>query len=863
MDLRSFCSMQGFDSAICLTYSFDPVFFEHVVLPDLWSGGTNGILVFADARQARESVIRSARQLRYLGRRYCLVPVSTTGAFHPKMLLRIGSEGAAVCIGSGNLTSGGWGGNRELVTAWHVEKNDSSQVAVVDWLSDVLMEYTRDKTALDVLTLIRDRHWLLGTPGAGDSPILLSHKGKSIGQQLMDRWQGRRFRRLCVLTGSTDANGAMIKWAVNTFGISEVLIGLDPQNAGFIPSSLARIGCAVRLIPLSPSPCPHAKLAWFEGPDGYAAVAGSANCSASAWSIAPNSGGNTELVVVYDSCRKEDFSSFLELLEGDSFEPAATPGLGRRREAEEGSDADAEAHDYSLVSLSLNGTIGRLIAVVEPGIPEGAVVYACLGGLELPLDRAGLKGRSWVGPLPDLHPSVTTVFGHLIIHQDTKIQHTDVRWLDEIDELRNSFGARHAASTVRELAKLGTTSEYRRLLEDLARVISTVLGESTSFPDPPAVGSDTEGESQETQEVMPVSPEDLIVSLDEIEERESQKSSTAPGLSLALLGVMRVLFAEPEHVSENVTEGLTTASIDEPIHSSREVGSSRSQDGEKRLPSQDLRKRLCDQMTRFLEKFGGATFCERCTATQMVQGAALPLAVAAVGIEGEWLDTGTASEWAVTVSDILFRTMHTSHEDEPVGLLAKVEVRYDRERRSETYAQVVGDGALWVSLAAAINWIAWDQSGRGLEKALMLREIYSGPQLFARADQRRINLLVSRLHMKDTDRTILLKAKRMTDQLRRLESYLIDNFGSLRALQERKTCCTGDPLWHETGGYGRAAEKSEIVEGGRIDIYRRERAQVVMVKSDFYLNLRLLAEIDPKVRKLLAPFGQCWPSLQE
>jgi hypothetical protein len=118
MNPREFCRQRGFNSAILLTYCFEPLFFERVILKDLWAGETGDILVLGDAREINESSTRWIGQLRNLGRRYQLALALTKGAFHPKLMLRVGSEGAAVWVGSGNLTSGGWGGNHEVCCAW-------------------------------------------------------------------------------------------------------------------------------------------------------------------------------------------------------------------------------------------------------------------------------------------------------------------------------------------------------------------------------------------------------------------------------------------------------------------------------------------------------------------------------------------------------------------------------------------------------------------------------------------------------------------------------------------------------------------------------------------------------------------------
>ncbi len=39
MNPREFCKEGAYPIAILLTFDFDPLFFERIVLPDLWRGG--------------------------------------------------------------------------------------------------------------------------------------------------------------------------------------------------------------------------------------------------------------------------------------------------------------------------------------------------------------------------------------------------------------------------------------------------------------------------------------------------------------------------------------------------------------------------------------------------------------------------------------------------------------------------------------------------------------------------------------------------------------------------------------------------------------------------------------------------------
>jgi len=52
MNPRLFCREQVYETTIGLTYTFDPIFFERLILNDLRAGGSGEILIIADPRMA-------------------------------------------------------------------------------------------------------------------------------------------------------------------------------------------------------------------------------------------------------------------------------------------------------------------------------------------------------------------------------------------------------------------------------------------------------------------------------------------------------------------------------------------------------------------------------------------------------------------------------------------------------------------------------------------------------------------------------------------------------------------------------------------------------------------------------------------
>ena len=86
----------------------------------------------------------------------------------------------------------------------------------------------------------------------------------------------------------------------------------SPAFASFDAGALGELPLAVRFIESDPARLMHAKFYWFSGPDGNAAVMGSANCSAAAW-LAKHDAGNVELVVTYDQAELAAFKPILSV----------------------------------------------------------------------------------------------------------------------------------------------------------------------------------------------------------------------------------------------------------------------------------------------------------------------------------------------------------------------------------------------------------------------------------------------------------------------------------------------------------------------------------------------------------------------
>ena len=122
-------TMTDATSAIVLTHNIDFLFLQSIVRPRLRKCGNPKLTIFADAGCATGSYRQQHFALDGLGRHYRVVPVVLESGrrFHPKAILLAGPSKAALAVGSGNVTHGGWSANHEI---WATYESDDGLPAI-------------------------------------------------------------------------------------------------------------------------------------------------------------------------------------------------------------------------------------------------------------------------------------------------------------------------------------------------------------------------------------------------------------------------------------------------------------------------------------------------------------------------------------------------------------------------------------------------------------------------------------------------------------------------------------------------------------------------------------------------------------
>ena len=858
MNPRELCREPGYPSALLLTYDFDPLFFERIVLPDLWLGGSGDVLVVADRGRVDANVTRWEGQVRHLGRRYRLERSTGAGAFHATLLLRWGPQGALVAAGSGNVTSGGWGGNRELATAWAAgpgREEDGS------WLADLLAGVAASVAGPDarrILAEAREVAWLRRAAPAPSTapPVLLSLGERSLSSQLAARWRGRRFQRVRVLTGSTDEKGALLRWLHGAFGIAKAQVLVDENHCSFVEREIEALPFEARVVTDGAPRRLHAKLFWFEGPAGPAALVGSANCSAAAWLLSPAQKGNTELVAVFDAPDPGEFAALLEIFSSKDLSPVALRLKGEKRDEERGPGLA-----WPLAEVAFEPSRGELELAFAVPPPDDARVDVLAGEARwtcAPVDEAR---TAWVTAAGGLDELDGTRFVEVVVLRGSKELERQRHWVHDRAELLQASRGRRITETLQGLGRAQPPSERSRILRELHQIAQALIQEPASFPDPfQGRQARPRKATEEAAEAPAIDPEKLVRSLRELAPPRPTGASGALA-SLSLFGVLRGLFEletdagdEGGDLDEELAEGDLAAGPEEPGPGNRPAQDASWRPAVERDRDQAEardRGKLRRQMDEFLGHLRSEAFAQRCTATQLQQAAAYPLVVALQGLRGGWLERDETVLWAREVFDALFRE---ATPDGHQGLIAAVWARYEKEGQREAVERMLGDGTLWFALLHALTVLPWASTEERFDRALAIRWVFQSRHLLASTDPGRMRHLVDAFERRHERARFLEEAPRTAARLRELEALLESAHAEAVDRQRREAILhrEGNLIWHPKAGWGVVREEVTASVGSKMEAYLHLRADVRMVVAvGFYLNVTHEAARSPEIRQAL------------
>ncbi len=843
MKPRLFCRERPFRKALLLTYSFDPVFFERLVLPDLWAGRASDILVIGDSDQIRTAVRDAMGQILHLGKRYLLASALHVGAFHPKLLLRLDETQGAVMIGSGNLTSCGWGGNRELACSWVFGPGHKDEGAWVYPLLEDVMSWCASDLEKDAVRRMQDVPWLSAQIAApANAPILYSHKNRTMAMELAERWAGRRFTEIRIFTGSTDESGAFLKWANQTFGVRKAVIALTPSQASFQPKKLANLPLDVRVIPMQVPPPLHAKFYYFKGPQGACAVMGSPNCSAAAWLLSPDRGGNIETALVYDSVQPGEFNGLLDIFNAPSLKPEQA--LSAKGPAAE---HDAKECPYNLVGLRWDDSSLTIVALIAPQPAAGTKVALLLGTEPIPMHPASMDGASgWLCEIAGGLEFAVSEFAKVQLDNGKQHWVTAPRWIDHLAELQHSTQATRFLEPIRGLDNTASSAEQRRILDDLQTVAQALFTDFASFRDI-GFGKAQGATEQKEAPAPPVDPSAIIRSLEDAQERRATTSSSMTGVSIS--GILRLLFEAERSAGDTVEndEDLDEGQIRDADSGDSSTDDSPGDEPQKpELVNTKLQAKLAAQMDLFLANLSSPEFAQKCSATQMIQAVCFPLAVSLRGRRHGWVSNHSAEMWALKVVAVLLRGKTISAP----GLLRAVEQRYADRGIATIFREIVGDGTLWMVLISTLGSSEWQEAGGVIEKAIALREVFKNPSLISSAQAPRLAGLLGQLRIDGANKYLSVVAPKASSLLDRIEKDLETAWQreATRQVERGITHHEGDLLWRANVGWAVCIAEAS----GRSSVSVRRAGEQVKIGAGFFVNVSELAARNGRLSELFA-----------
>lgn len=299
-----------FREALFTTFSFDPTYFESRVLGPVRATGA-AVTVLCDG-----SVFNpDPRAMRSAGRAYHLGVAALDAAFHPKVNVLVGTDRALVSIGSGNLTTGGWLTNEELVTIIDVDRGGAVPRVIADvagWLRSLL-------TVGDRLVLGQASRDAISRVADGLEPFIGGGINEDLGPQLVDSSTGPILDQLpegladelLLQAPFHDPGGIALDRLLARYRPRRVTIAVQPGLTFVIPPVLSRLarehGAELRWHEASgpgagsgvSARYQHGKLLEAVGAGERWALTGSPNLTEAALTRSLADGGNCEVGLVH------------------------------------------------------------------------------------------------------------------------------------------------------------------------------------------------------------------------------------------------------------------------------------------------------------------------------------------------------------------------------------------------------------------------------------------------------------------------------------------------------------------------------------------------------------------------------------
>ena len=308
-----------FHSVVMTTFSFDFHHFESQVLRELKRKGVTNVNLFADTTMLDKSIGFSTGHLKSLSTSYSINSIPCTGAFHPKITILAGENDVLLLQGSGNITNGGHGKNHELFTVFYANKEDQTQLPIIQeaWL------YLRKLTAkiegissekldwvssnCNLLTDINIKPHQFSEIETNFSAALLYNEETSIWEQLKELVPSGSVKNIKVFSPFYDEKGTLLNRLSTQYNNCTIDAYLQP-NRGIHPFKMEELDEISFISWESTNRAKettvkyqrklHSKLFWFDAGENQYCLIGSPNATLAAFGTETKRGANDEFAVL-------------------------------------------------------------------------------------------------------------------------------------------------------------------------------------------------------------------------------------------------------------------------------------------------------------------------------------------------------------------------------------------------------------------------------------------------------------------------------------------------------------------------------------------------------------------------------------
>ena len=315
-----------FHSAVMTTFSFDFHHFESQVLRELKRKGITNVNLFADTAMLDKSIGFSTGHLKSLSTSYSINSIPCLGAFHPKITILAGENDVLLLQGSGNITNGGHGKNHELFTVFYANKEDQTQLPIIQeaWLylrrlTNKIEGISSEKldwisSNCNLLTEIKIKTHQFSKIDTNFSAALLYNDETSIWKQLIGMVPSESIKNIKVFSPFYDEKGTLLNRLSVQYNNCTIDAYLQP-NRGKHPFKMEKQDEISFISWESTNRAKettvkyqrklHSKLFWFDtGEDQYCLI-GSPNATIAAFGTDTKRGANDEFAVLIKVTEKE------------------------------------------------------------------------------------------------------------------------------------------------------------------------------------------------------------------------------------------------------------------------------------------------------------------------------------------------------------------------------------------------------------------------------------------------------------------------------------------------------------------------------------------------------------------------------